>query len=98
MKIVRTASLAFAVLLSLATTSWAVEQNAMFTCMDEQQSLPPVSRASACECYVGKSVAWSARLTQAIASQAIAHASKRSMLNECISADYSHKNDPSRPR
>lgn len=98
MKLIKTFSvpLALAGSLSLATVAWTAEQNPMFACMEEQLALPPASRAAVCECYVGKSVTWSARLTQTISSQAVVNASKRSMLNECISADYAQKNDPGR--
>lgn len=99
MKLIKTISVALTLAspLSLAAAAWAAEQNPMFACMETQQDLPPASRAAVCECYVEKSVAWSARLTQTISSRAVANASKRSILNECISDDYSKKNDPGKP-
>lgn len=90
------AALASAALLS-APAAWAVDQTAMFACMDEQQSLPPASRASVCACYVEKAGSLSVRLAQMVSSQAIVVASKRSILNRCISADFAARNDPIKP-
>ncbi len=91
------AALASAALLYSAPGAWAVDQTQMFACMDEQHTLPPAPRASVCACYVEKAGSLSVRLVQMFSPQAIVVASKRSMLNQCISADFAARNDPRQP-
>ncbi len=97
MKLITTATAALAVLLSSAPAAYAVNQRAMFACMDAQQTLPPASRASICACYVEKAGSWSVRLAHLISSKAIVYASRRSMLGECLSADYAEQSQPRKP-
>lgn len=91
------AALASAALLFSAPGAWAVDQTPMFACMDAQQALPPAPRASVCACYVELAGSLSVRLAQLFSSQAIVVASKRSMLNRCISTDYAKRNDLIQP-
>ncbi len=97
MKLVTPATAALAVLLSSAPKAYAADHSVMFACMDEQQGVPPSSRASICACYVEKASSWSVRLLYLISSQAIIYASKRSMMGECLAADYVERSEPRKP-
>jgi len=91
------AALASATLLSSTPTAWAVEQNPMFACMEKNRIIPPAARASVCTCYVEKAGSWSVRLGHLVSSQAIVDASTRSMLSQCIAAEYSARDDVRKP-
>lgn len=82
---------AIAVFATYATTLLAAAptpRDILFSCMEEQRSLPPAVRAATCQCFVEKVQTARFRFEAAIASETKAASLRGNVVKECLASEY----------